>query len=128
MKLLSEMTPGKMVLGIVLGAAAVLVLVGGMIIGPREESRSARLERFKGEAKTSMLEDCTNVVVGLRLVVGSRVDDLADNPAQWSGEATVDYVNRAGGVERTNLVFRFRQRAAYDNVSHVYAICLTKER
>ena len=50
---------------------------------------------------------CTNEVMGLYKIIKLHVDDTSGNLADWTGEATVEYVNHDGGIDRTNLYFRF---------------------
>jgi hypothetical protein len=97
--------------------AVVVVLVCGC-----GENSERRMERFKREAQASQLASCSNAVVGLRGIVRASIDDMGNNPAQWTGEAVVEFVNVRGGVERTNLPFYFRQQAGgLDNTAHVVA-------
>ena len=58
-------------------------------------------------ARKEVLEECTNKVVGLNRIIALNLDDHGSNVSQWRAEATLEYVNSIGGVQRTNLNFRF---------------------
>ena len=57
---------------------------------------------------------CSNDIVGFKEIKSMFLNDgLGDtnktsNPSLWEGNATVDYINKVGGVERTNIVFHFK--------------------
>jgi hypothetical protein len=62
-------------------------------------------ERWSQEANAVVLRECSNYV-GFSRILDHFV--FADNAVtNWSGEATIDFVNRSGGIERTNLLFNF---------------------
>jgi hypothetical protein len=58
-------------------------------------------------ARKEVLEACTNKVVGLNRIIALNFDDQSANVSQWHAAATLEYVNALGGVQRTNLNFRF---------------------
>jgi len=46
-------------------------------------------------------------VVGLRSIISLDAKTYENNYKLWSAKATVEYINQLGGVDRTNLDFRF---------------------
>lgn len=62
----------------------------------------------------SMGNFCSNDIVGFKEIKSIFLDDgfgdtnRASNPAFWEGNAKMDYINKFGGVERTNIIFRFK--------------------
>ena len=86
---------------------------------PRPESESQQKSRWQSEAGFEMLRECTNVIVGLWRIVHKSVLDADDNPQQWSGTITAEYVNHMGGIERTNVQFRFSTDTGPDGLMHV---------
>ena len=101
-----------------IGLIAIMLVAAGC---SREESRDARIARFKAEAVVSQRQRCTNMVTGLRSIISARIDESSGNPCQWTGSAVVEFINPVGGVERTNLTFFCRQYGGYDSVSHITA-------
>jgi hypothetical protein len=86
---------------------------------PKPESEWQQKRRFQSEAEVEMLKECTNVIVGLSRIIRTSVLDAEDNPQQWSGSITAEYVNHMGGVERTNVLFRFSTDTGSDGLMHV---------
>ena len=86
---------------------------------PKPETEWQQKSRFQAEAQTEMLKECTNVLVGLTRVIHSSVLDAEDNPQLWTGLVTAEFVNRFGGVERTNVPFRFSTDTGTDGLMHV---------
>jgi hypothetical protein len=73
-----------------------------------KEYPESRPYRWRQEAPESVRKECTNAVVGFHRVVEARIDDYpSNNPKDWSGYAVVEFVNKVGGIERTNLPFFF---------------------
>jgi hypothetical protein len=71
------------------------------------ESYPHKLMRFRADAEQSAREACTNEVVGLRQIIYLHEDTTDDNFMKWTASATVEFINSVGGVERTNLDFKF---------------------
>ncbi len=66
------------------------------------------IERFREhDAKFSMMQECTNTVVGLNRIIKMEILDYNDDPNKWTGKMTVEYVNKVGGIEREELSFKF---------------------
>jgi len=59
------------------------------------------------QARQEVLEECTNRVAGLNRIIALNFDDQSTNVSEWSASATVEYMNVVGGIQRTNLSFRF---------------------
>ena len=62
---------------------------------------------WRDQARGKMLAECTNAVTGCNRIIDADVWDIGDDPNKWTGEATVEFMNRIGGTERTNVPFRF---------------------
>lgn len=61
--------------------------------------------RMEAQAEQSMLETCSNYI-GFQRIVSHYLMRSDDNVTNWKGEADIDFVNKVGGIERTNLIFR----------------------
>jgi len=72
-----------------------------------DETYAQRLLRYRAKAEQSVRVACTNDVVGLRQVMQTDLSTYQDNYKNWRASATVEFFNKMGGVERTNLDFRF---------------------
>jgi hypothetical protein len=86
---------------------------------PKPETESQQKNRLQSEAEIEMLKETTNVIVGLNRIIRQNVANADDNPYKWSGEVTVEFVNRVGGVERTNVFFRFGTDTGTDGLVHL---------
>ena len=108
-------------------AILLVIVVGGPIYWwhsqlaqvPKPETELQLKLRLQSEADTEMLKECTNVVVGLTRIIHSSVIDADDNPYKWAGDITAEYVNRVGGIERTNLAFKFGTDTGMDGQVHL---------
>lgn len=87
-------------------------------------SRQAVLEDYgkrhidwRTEARAQAMLECSNAVVGLTKVVRLELRDSAGDPNQWTGVAVAEFVNRVGGVERTNVPLRYLYHR-YEDGSH----------
>ena len=76
---------------------------------PESETPDQRMSRLRAEGERELLKACTNDVVGLHRVIRTSLDNSDNNPFKWTAHAEVEFVNRFGGIERTNLLFRFVQ-------------------
>ena len=111
-------------------AVLLVVVVGGPIFWwrsqyahvPKPESEAQQILRLRSEAEGEMLKECTNVVVGLSRVIHSSISDSHDSPYRWSGDLTVEFVNRVGGIERTNLFFKFGTDTGGDGLVHLRCV------
>jgi len=86
---------------------------------PKPETEWQQKSRFQSEAEAEMLKECTNVLVGLTRIIHSSVMSAEDNPQQWTGLVTAEFVNRFGGIERTNVPFRFGTDTGPDGLMHM---------
>jgi hypothetical protein len=65
------------------------------------------LDSERARAKYLLLSECTNALPGIQRVIEVSIDNSADRVSAWRGRATLDFVNHAGGIDRTNLHFVF---------------------
>jgi hypothetical protein len=86
---------------------------------PKPETEWQQKQRFQTEAETEMLKECTNAIVGLTRIIHTSVLDAEDNPQQWTGTVTAEFVNRMGGIERTNVPFKFSTDTGPDGLMHI---------
>ena len=96
---------------------AIVIIVAGIFLAvalhqiysglPREETKAEKMARYRIEANRTMLEYCTNWVVGFNHAVSVYLDDSSDDPHNWKGEVVAEYVNHLGGIDRTNFSFPF---------------------
>lgn len=108
-------------------AILLVVVVGGPIYWwrsqysqmPKPESEAQQKSRLQSEADGEMLKECTNVVVGLSRIIRSSVWNADDNPYKWAGDVTAEYVNHVGGIERTNVFFKFGTDTGADGLVHL---------
>jgi len=70
-----------------------------------ENAAGARM-RYEGEADARLLKECSNYVGFIR-ILDHYVYTSDSQVTNWTGGATIDYINKVGGVERTNLLFCF---------------------
>jgi hypothetical protein len=86
---------------------------------PKPETELQQKIRLQTEADGEMLKECTNVIVGLTRIIRSSVANADDNPYKWAGDVTAEYVNRVGGIERTNICFKFGTDTGLDGLVHL---------
>ncbi len=67
-------------------------------------------------ANVMMAANVTNDVTGFRNIVKQTRPDLDLANSDGDGQTTVDFINRVGGVERTNLYYRFFTVTNFDGV------------
>lgn len=72
-----------------------------------DESYASKLARYRAGAESAARAACTNEVTGLRGIISLDVQTSDDNFMNWTASATVEYINQIGGVDRTNLDFKF---------------------
>ena len=87
----------------------VMVLVMVAVGCSHDETPRARATRLHEEAPVAFAQAITNGVVGWTRTINSSIFDSGDNPHLWTGEATVEFVNKVGGVERKDTYFAFSQ-------------------
>jgi hypothetical protein len=86
---------------------------------PKPETELQQQSRLQSEAELEMLKESTNVIVGLNRIIRASVSNSDDNPYKWTGEVVTEFVNRVGGVERTNLFFKFGTDTGQDGLVHL---------
>ena len=60
-------------------------------------------------AEREIRERLTNDIVRLNRIVSLDIQHTDPEPTNWTAEAVVEYVNRAGGIDRTNLPYKCYQ-------------------
>ena len=74
----------------------------------QSESPTERGWRWEQEAPAAVAAACSNYVGFRRLMNAHYVDTHnSPNPAKWTSTADVEFINKVGGVEVTNLPIRF---------------------
>jgi hypothetical protein len=76
---------------------------------PQAEAPWQIESRHEKEALASVFKECSNQIGFTRIVEPEHVFiyDREGDPTNWKANVDIDYVNKNGGVERTNLIFRF---------------------
>jgi hypothetical protein len=72
---------------------------------------------WRAEARTQAMLECSNAVVGLTRIISVAVRDAAQDRNEWTALATAEFVNRVGGIERTNVRLRYLYHR-HDDGSH----------
>ena len=86
---------------------------------PKPESELQQKARLQSEAEGEMLKECTNVVVGLTRIIRASVVTAEDDPHRWSGDVVTEFINHVGGIDRTNIFFKFRTDTGPDGLMHL---------
>jgi len=81
------------------------------------ELPAQRMERLRAEAPVEMLTTCSNEVIGFQRLVEFHIFTSDHIITNWQGDVTADFVNGIGGVNRTNILYRFGAAGG-----HIYAI------
>jgi len=112
----------RMAIGIVAGLIILYVVVclGIAVVGQyRENAREdistygvyekprAKVARLASEAEATARAECSNVVVGITRIVNIHCSTYEDQVRKWKADAQVEFINRVGGIERTNLTMTF---------------------
>ena len=100
---------GKIKLLFSLFAVGTLLLCGcgRQGVASKNESKDARLARFRTEANSAALKEATNEITGLNKIIDLSVNDSSDEMTNWSAVVTAEYMNHVGGIDRTNLHLLF---------------------
>lgn len=72
---------------------------------PETDSQRWRRQQQQGEA--AFAKSITNDVVGYSRTIETYRDISNDDVGKWWGHATVEYLNPMGGIQRTNLYWKF---------------------
>jgi hypothetical protein len=78
------------------------------LVHPPKEPYEATAKRYHAEGKQVWQEAYQKEVVGFHRLVDGYFDDMGDSPQKWKASATVEFVNKVGGIEHTNMHFTFR--------------------
>ena len=86
----------------------------------RSETGPQHLHRLQAEAQSLLLVQSTNAIIGLNRIINQDVSLRDPDPNQWSAQVTAEFVNRVGGIERTNVPFAFSSyHSPVDGLEHV---------
>jgi hypothetical protein len=89
------------------------IIAGGVIYATKlfsssqPETELHQKHRLRAEAEGKIRAECTNQISGLTRIINVFPDTTDSDPHKWKAEATADYVNHFGGVDRTNVSFTF---------------------
>jgi hypothetical protein len=76
--------------------------------GSKPVSHAERVHDWREMAQQAMLSECSNLVGFHRVLEGASIlSNRSDDPTNWDGWAQAEIVNKVGGIERTNLRFKF---------------------
>ncbi len=76
----------------------------------KPETKAAREERYEREAKEQFASATTNDVIGYTRTINSASWIFSSTPvSNWWATATVEHLNKFGGVERVTLRWRFKE-------------------
>ena len=89
-----------------MGVMGLMLVLAGC---DRAETPSQRGTRLRVDAPNVLSDAITNSVVGYTRTIHKSIWDSGDNPYLWAAEATVEFVNQVGGVERANIYLAFSQ-------------------
>jgi hypothetical protein len=70
------------------------------------ETSTQAVWRLEKEAEAVLLKGCSNYL-GYSRTIDHYIDIEPDIKTNWAGNATIDFINKNGGMERTNLIFTF---------------------
>ncbi len=86
--------------------------LGGVELSEQKpESKWQMEQRVAAEAKTLFARAITNDVIGYhRTIKADEIIFANMPPSNWWATAEVEFINRLGGVQRTNLHYRFGVR------------------
>jgi hypothetical protein len=80
----------------------------GILDGPGDnESYEDKIARYRAGAENAARIACTNEIVGLRGIIALDVQTYDNNFKNWTANATVEYINHIGSVDRTNIELTF---------------------
>ncbi len=92
---------------------------------PKYESPTAKLDRWRNEARAGVLEAVSNEVTGFIRLRSDHLMDESPRPGEWEGWAEAERTNARGGVERVNCTLGcFVHAPAADGRSHISVIAV----
>jgi hypothetical protein len=74
---------------------------------PPTETRLEEHIRWMSEARGAVLTAVSNDAIGLSRVIDCNISDYDDDVRKWKAVVTFEFVNRVGGIERTNYPYKF---------------------
>ena len=86
---------------------AIAMMVCGCISSTERQSYEQRLAFFRTKTEFVVKQACTNDVTGLRQIVQINIDDGSKDIGKWRADATVDFLDKTGGMEREKLGYNF---------------------
>jgi hypothetical protein len=101
-----------------------LLLIAVAAVWLREESSAAELRRLRSEANRQFEREYQKAVVGYQRTVALHPSLGSERWSEWSAEAEVEFINKVGGVERTNLCFKFSVDSATSDNLRNHAVCV----
>jgi hypothetical protein len=75
----------------------------------KKEPNISQPDKWMLAAPSAVESKCAKIITGFHRFVGLEIPDRmkSDDPEQWHGLATVEFINHVGGIDRTNIPFRF---------------------
>ena len=59
------------------------------------------------KAEEGVPRKLTNDIVGFTRMIECNLDNRDPNPTNWTANVTAEYINHVGGIDRTNLPYKF---------------------
>jgi hypothetical protein len=75
--------------------------------GASVKTQAQQLEDYRSQAKNKLPQAVSRELVGFHRIVDSYIFDSENHPSKWKAEVTAEFINKNGGIERTNLPFVF---------------------
>ena len=102
----------KLITTVIAGAVLIAVLIGVRQsragFDDKPETKYQRIARYYDQCDAALTEAVTNST-GFRRSFDQIVVSADQNLKEWYGRAEFEFINRLGGVERTNAYFTFHE-------------------
>jgi hypothetical protein len=82
----------------------------------------SKIETFRTEAQQQLGSAVSNYVVGVTRIVHTDLNCTSEVVSNWSATATVEFVNKNGGVERKDVPFVFVVVNGTNSTEHIYCM------
>jgi hypothetical protein len=109
---LNPEVPWKLVAGVIASIVITLVIFGVRQsragFDDKPETKYQRLARYYKQSEAALDEAVTNST-GFRRSFRQYVHHADENLKEWYGSAEFEFINKLGGVERTNAYFTFHE-------------------
>ena len=95
--------------------ATVVTMLCGCTKSPKafqQMHADEQLNFLRAQADSAMLVQITNGVLHLHNVIEENADTFSDSVDQWRGWVRLDYTDKSGGLQQTNIPMSFI--ASYD--------------